>query len=666
MQIDIRFFATLKDRAGQDRLQYELSDGATVGDLVQNLSADHPPLAEALPSAIAAINHEYAFESDSLSDGDEVAFFPPVSGGLDTDDLPGEAVTGVATPEQSEPSEEAEYPEFYAITNDELNLNDLVERITLPSTGAVAMFTGTVRGETETKDGTLETVHLVYEAYPEMAEAKLRQVTNEIRERWPEVEGVAIVQRVGKLEVGTPTVLIACSASHRDQGVFEAARYGIDRLKEIVPIWKKEVGPDGEEWVEGHYYPSPEDAPTRAPGPAIGEPASEVVEPADVARTLEGWSYICPACDETYALDTWRWQCECGQVFELEGTPPFDSESVATDTYSMWRYRAMLLPDGVPPVTLGEGWTPLLPTSINGRDVHLKLEMLNPTGSFKDRGTAVHISMLRAIGVSAVHDDSSGNAGASMAAYAARAGIPARIYAPAGASPVKLAQVQLYGAELVTPQGPRSAAAHAAEDVAQRRESHYASHVYNPLTVLGMKTMAYEIWEQLGSLNPDAIVLPVGHGTQALGLAAGFRDLLEVGAIDRLPRLIGVQAAVCAPLWAAFNETNADVQENETLAEGIRIVEPVKGHSVLAAIRDSGGSIVTVPEHEISEGMASLARLGILVEPTSAVVVPALSHMDHILPPDATIVLSLTGSGFKSPHLDTIANEAIQAQAEPT
>jgi molybdopterin synthase catalytic subunit len=147
-------------------------------------------------------------------------------------------------------------PTIYSVTESEIDLNSLLAQITLTSTGAAAIFTGMVRGETG-RSNPHATVYLEYEAYIPMAESKMKQVADEIRLRWPTVEGIAIVQRIGKLYPETPTVLIACTAAHRDTGVFEAARYGIDRLKEIVPVWKKEVGPDGEEWVEGDYRPEP-------------------------------------------------------------------------------------------------------------------------------------------------------------------------------------------------------------------------------------------------------------------------------------------------------------------------------------------------------------------------------------------------------------------------
>ena len=147
------------------------------------------------------------------------------------------------------------FPTIFSITEEKLDLDALLVQITLPSTGAACFFTGMVRGETSKEGQPPQTEYLEYEAYTPMAKAKMQQVAAEIRDRWPTVEGIAIVQRVGRLYPMTPTVLIACTAPHRDTGVFEAARYGIDRLKEIVPIWKKEVSPQGETWVEGGYHP---------------------------------------------------------------------------------------------------------------------------------------------------------------------------------------------------------------------------------------------------------------------------------------------------------------------------------------------------------------------------------------------------------------------------
>ncbi len=228
-RIRVLFFATLKDRAGTPSLEMEMPAPATVAGLRSALSATTPRLAQALPTAIAARNHEFAQDDEALDDGDEVAFFPPVSGGSQ--------------------------PTYVEVAANRLDLDAMVARVVLPTTGAVAVFTGIVRAETR-RGESHTTQYLEYEAYLPMAEAKMRQVAEEMRARWPLLEGIALVQRVGRLDPGTPTVVIACSAPHRDLGVFEAARYGIDRLKEIVPVWKKEVGSAGEVWVEGKYHPT--------------------------------------------------------------------------------------------------------------------------------------------------------------------------------------------------------------------------------------------------------------------------------------------------------------------------------------------------------------------------------------------------------------------------
>ncbi len=238
MHVTVLFFANLKDFAGTSRLALSLpAQQATLNDLRDAVSRDRPALVAPLKAAVAAINQEFAFPADLVHDGDEVAFFPPVSGGKS-------------------------WPELCQVASEPIDLNALTRSITSPATGAICLFSGAVRGETNSEGHLSQTAHLEYEAYEPMAVAKMKQVVAEIRERWPLVQGIAVVQRVGALAIGEPTVLIACAAAHRDQGCFEAARYGIDRLKEIVPVWKKEVGPDGSQWIEGSYTPTSEDRST--------------------------------------------------------------------------------------------------------------------------------------------------------------------------------------------------------------------------------------------------------------------------------------------------------------------------------------------------------------------------------------------------------------------
>jgi threonine synthase len=316
----------------------------------------------------------------------------------------------------------------------------------------------------------------------------------------------------------------------------------------------------------------------------------------------------------------------------------------------MWRYRDMLpVYEGAEAVSLGEGFTPLLPVQLYGSRVLCKLEFLAPSGSFKDRGTSVLVSVLAGMGVTEVVEDSSGNAAASLAAYCARAGIHARIFVPAHASPAKLAQIAVYGATVVPVEGPRENSALAAQEAAAT--SYYASHNYSPFFLEGTKTFAYEVWENLGGRLPHNVVLPVGNGSLLVGAYKGFKDLKSAGLADRLPRLFAVQAQACAPFYDAYCRGLDDPQPVtplETVAEGICIARPSRGRQVLNAIRATGGTVVAVDEAEIRSARAVLARAGLYVEPTSATVASALVKLNRMIDAEQITIAALTGSGLKS------------------
>jgi len=239
MEVEVRLFATLKDSAGKDRITVTLEEPATVQDLLAAISDSYPALAAAVDSCVVSVNRDFASEATAVGPNDDVAMFPPVSGGSGQEEFP--------------------YPTYFAITHEAPDINAIHRRLQQPDVGAIISFTGSVRGQTVREGLPEETVFLEYEAYNEMAEQKMAQIAREIWEKWPLVKGIAIVQRIGRLDIGDITTFVACAAGHRDQGAFAAARYGIDRLKEIVPVWKKEVGPNESVWVEGHYQPTEAD-----------------------------------------------------------------------------------------------------------------------------------------------------------------------------------------------------------------------------------------------------------------------------------------------------------------------------------------------------------------------------------------------------------------------
>jgi threonine synthase len=274
-----------------------------------------------------------------------------------------------------------------------------------------------------------------------------------------------------------------------------------------------------------------------------------------------------------------------------------------------------------------------------------------PTGSFKDRGTAVMLNHLLSLGVGAIHEDSSGNAGASIATYAAAAGLPCRIYVPAAAPRGKIVQIAAAGAEVAAIPGTRQAVTDAA--LAAAGESFYASHNWQPFFIEGTKTLAYELWEQFGFAVPDNILVPTGYGSNVLGLDRGFDELRRRDEISRLPRIFAVQAANCAAFaaaWAAGGEHYVPFDPAATVADGIATIKPVRTAEVLRALRRSQGGVVTVSEAEIAPALARLGRLGLFVEPTAATAAAALSLLLRAgtIRPSETTVVVLTGHGLKA------------------
>jgi len=359
---------------------------------------------------------------------------------------------------------------------------------------------------------------------------------------------------------------------------------------------------------------------------------------------------VCSGCGKVYEPGTRAWRCECGSPFDVEkallSAPRFGGRGV-------WRYRSLIpLLDERSVITLGEGSTPVVERELYGVRVLLKLEYLNPTGSFKDRGATVMVSNLKAIGVREITIDSSGNAGCAVAAYAGAAGIRCGVYVPAGAPRAKKVQIALYGAELVEVTGPRS-------EVGRRLLAElrpgvaYASHMWNPYFIEGLKTIAYETAEEFGA--PDAVVLPVGSGGLLLGVYRGFVEAVQLGLAERVPRVVAVQAAGYTPVYDKLYGPYGAEPPAEPLADGIAIPNPPRLEQVVEAVKRSYGGAVVVEDWEIAEALRELARAGLLVEPTSAAAVAGLRRAIEtgLICKGERVLIPLTGSGLKA--LDKIA-----------
>jgi len=326
--------------------------------------------------------------------------------------------------------------------------------------------------------------------------------------------------------------------------------------------------------------------------------------------------FRCKQCERIYPLEGLQYKCTCGGLFQLAKEP---GEQVADQ------------------VTLGEVKTPILFSTIDGIDVHFKLDYMTPTGSFKDRGARVLVSQLNTIGIKEVVEDSSGNAGAAIAGYCAAAGIRCHIYVPESTSPGKTKQISAYQADLIRVPGSRDDTAMAVQKAAG--QIYYASHVYNPLFFEGAKSIAAEIEADIGI--PDYVVVPAGNGTMLLGVYYGF---LELG---RLPRLIAVQSAACAPVYTRYHGLEP-MPVSSTIAEGIAVQGPARIDEMIEAIRNSGGDIITVTDEEVQRAWSLLAGRGIYVEPTASVAVAGMSSyfaMRERL--RGKIVVPLTGTGLK-------------------
>lgn len=339
--------------------------------------------------------------------------------------------------------------------------------------------------------------------------------------------------------------------------------------------------------------------------------------------------FYCEDCKKEYPLNTHSYKCDCGGMFRLHKDA---NEAVAKHT-----------------ISLGEFVTPLLPLQVGKLDFLLKMEHLLPTGSFKDRGACSMVNALHELGIKKIALDSSGNAGAAIAAYAAAAGMECTVYVPDDISQEQVKQIESYGAKIVKVANGRMRACAAVKQ--NLGDAYYASHVYNPLFFEGIKSMAHELYEQLGHHVPDYIFMPVGNGTMLLGLFLGF---MEIG---RLPHLVAVQSDGCAPLYRAFEEAKGIAGDAAAAAEApsslfddpdFSIERPKRLKEMLFAVESSGGAVVTVTEEELHAAQRALGHRGVYAELSAAAgLAAARKFFPHGKPDNYRVVVPVTGSGFK-------------------
>lgn len=367
-------------------------------------------------------------------------------------------------------------------------------------------------------------------------------------------------------------------------------------------------------------------------------------------RTPLHYSIICTKCSTVYPINQALWQCPCGGLLDIDIKTNLSLDSIVRRKPTMWRYREVLpiIDDGAI-VTYEEGFTPLLKTVWSRRSIYVKQDFLFPTGSYKDRGASVLISKVRELGIDEVIEDSSGNAGAAIAAYCARAGISCHIYVPENTAADKVGQIQAYHAQLHTVKGTREDTAQTTLRKAARM--YYASHYWNPFFMHGTKTFAYEICEQLDWYAPHTVIVPVGHGTLLIGAYLGFTEMLAAGIINRLPKIIAVQAERCAPCAFAFDQgykARYEYAYLDTVATGIAIANPVRKKQIITAVHMSDGHFITVTDAEIITALKKLCEKGFYVEPTAAATFAGLLHYLTNAPPNEVIVTTLTGHGLKT------------------
>ena len=359
--------------------------------------------------------------------------------------------------------------------------------------------------------------------------------------------------------------------------------------------------------------------------------------------------YYCMKCGSPYPEKGLPFRCDCGGVFSMRDLQYKQENYHKTGLPGMWKYLSGFdLEEESRPFYLGEGATALVPVDGYNQKLYFKCEHLNPSGSFKDRQSAMLMSILKARGINEILEDSSGNAGASVAHYAAAAGVKNHIFIPEGSSGAKRKQIEFSGAEIVEIKGERINSALAVEKQHIDTGIPYASHAWLPFGLAAYATIAYEIYETLGKM-PDGVFAPIGHGSLFLGLLMGF-EAIEDAIGEKRPAMIGVQAENCAPVYCAWKGISFD-NALETIADGTAVSKPVRAGEIIAKLKDNYDKLLAINEDEVARSQIELAEMGFYVEPTAAMVWGAFSASDlKIYKEMKDVVFILSGNGLKSKY----------------
>ncbi|USE34326.1 pyridoxal-phosphate dependent enzyme [Endozoicomonas sp. SCSIO W0465] len=361
--------------------------------------------------------------------------------------------------------------------------------------------------------------------------------------------------------------------------------------------------------------------------------------------------YFCRHCQSEYPPAPELIKCQCGSSLWVKHESEFTRADLIPNDFTMWRYStAYPLNREEITISFNETITPLAKTQIAGVPVLVKMDSLMPTGSFKARGAALVVNYLNNQGVNSIAEDSSGNGGAAYAGYAAKGGLACHIYVPKGTSAGKTVQTRVYGARCIEVSGSRNDVAVAAMNSIQTDGGYYVGHNWHPLFIEGVKSIAYEIWEQCGYQAPDNFVVPAGNGSLLAGAYLGFSELLRNGEISKMPRLFGVQTHGIQPFVQCFNDQAIEIGDTDTLAEGIKIQRSSHLEEIIGFVRESNGGFLSVGEDQIKVALYDMGSKGFFIEPTSATAFAGIASLieDGRISTGDTTVGVITGHGLKA------------------